>query len=204
MINRFIWKGGKKTSGYHLANWQSLAKPKEAGGWGIKHLEWFALALAAKTCWRGLFGNNLWNKVITRKYLKGIDTTSWLRRDFHHTKTPSIFWQNLMLALPMIKRSLAWKVGTGQRVILGRDPYIGCEGSNVQLSNALLQHLHSHGIYSLAQARNKDTTDPLQSWLSARSLGLNIELSQEWEAYTKELILSGIRLNKEKDFLHWS
>jgi ribonuclease HI len=35
-------------------------------------------------------------------------------------------------------------------------------------------------------------------------LGLNIELSQEWDAYTKELILSGIRLNKEKDFLHWS
>jgi hypothetical protein len=127
LISRFIWKGGKKTSGYHLANWQSLAKPKEAGGWGIKHLEWFALALAAKTCWRGLFGNNLWNKVITRKYLKGNDPTSWLRRDIHHTKTPSIIWQNLMLALPMIKRWLAWKVGTGQCVILGRDPYIGCE-----------------------------------------------------------------------------
>jgi hypothetical protein len=32
-------------------------------------------------------------------------------------------------------------------------------------------------------------------------LGLNSELSQEWDAYTKKLILSGIRLNNEKDFL---
>jgi len=76
LISRFIWKGGKKAIGFHLAKWQSLAKPKEFGGWGIKHMKWFALSLAAKTCWRGLFGSNLWNMVIIKKYLKGIDITS--------------------------------------------------------------------------------------------------------------------------------
>jgi hypothetical protein len=104
LISRFIWKGGKKSTCFHLAKWQSLAKPKEFGEWGNKHMKWFSLSLATKTYWRGLFGNNLWNKVITRKYLKGIDIISWLRRDIHYTKISSIIWQNLLLSLPIIKR----------------------------------------------------------------------------------------------------
>jgi hypothetical protein len=45
LISRFIWKGGKKATGFHLTKWKSLAKPKEYGGWGIKHLTWFSLLL---------------------------------------------------------------------------------------------------------------------------------------------------------------
>jgi hypothetical protein len=60
MLTKFIWKGGKKCTGFHLTKWKNIAKPKLFGGWGIKHLSWFAQSLAAKSCWRGLFGTGLW------------------------------------------------------------------------------------------------------------------------------------------------
>jgi hypothetical protein len=76
LISKFIWKGGKKGSGFHLMKWKNIARPKHFGGWGIKHISWFAQSLAAKSCWRGLFGSGLWNSVLCKKYLKGIDLIS--------------------------------------------------------------------------------------------------------------------------------
>jgi len=55
-----------------------MAKQKIYGGWGIKHISWFAQSLATKSCWRGLFGSVLWNSILCKKYLKGIDIISWL------------------------------------------------------------------------------------------------------------------------------
>jgi hypothetical protein len=72
MISRFVWKGEKKASGFHLIKWQNIPKPKQYGGWGIKCLTWFALSLAAKSYWRGLFETNLWNILLMKKYLKGL------------------------------------------------------------------------------------------------------------------------------------
>jgi hypothetical protein len=38
MITKFIWKGGKKGTVFHLTKWKNLAKPKWFRGWGIKHI----------------------------------------------------------------------------------------------------------------------------------------------------------------------
>jgi hypothetical protein len=165
LINRFIWRGGKKRTGIHLTKWKNLAKPKHLGGWGIKHIPWFALSLAAKSCWRGLFESNLWSTVLRKKYLKGMDLTSWLRKDVHPTKNTSIIWKNLILSLPIIKRWLAWEIGTGQRTLLGRDPFIGC-GDNYQLSTPLLHALNSQNIFMLSQAKATDSAETyIRGWM---------------------------------------
>jgi hypothetical protein len=161
MITRFIWKGGKKGTGFHLTKWKNLAKPKQFGGWGIKHLPWFAQSLAAKSCWRGLFETSLWNTILRKKYLKGIDIVSWLRNDVHTMQSSSIIWQNLMHSLPIIKRWLAWEIGTGQCIVLGRDPFIGCNDF-YQISTPLLQFLNSHHIFTLAQATAVDSSGSCQ------------------------------------------
>jgi hypothetical protein len=72
LISKFIWKGGKKGIGFHLTKWKNIARPKLLGGWGIKHISWFAQSLSAKSCWRGLFRTGLWNTVLCKKYLKGM------------------------------------------------------------------------------------------------------------------------------------
>ena len=76
LIANFIWRGARKDTCYHLTKWKNISKPKDNGGWGIQNIFWFAQSLVAKSCWRGLFGKGLWNRVLKKKYLKGIDLTS--------------------------------------------------------------------------------------------------------------------------------
>ena len=65
----FLWTASKQIEGIALVKWKTLAKPKNLGGWGIKNLEWFTKALAAKTLWRLLQNaEKIWSKVIVAKY----------------------------------------------------------------------------------------------------------------------------------------
>ena len=49
IIFHFLWDGNKKDFKYHLAEWEAISKPKSLGGWGIKNLRLFNLALCAKS-----------------------------------------------------------------------------------------------------------------------------------------------------------
>jgi len=49
--------------------WEKVARPMEWGGWGIKDLTEFGLALAAKLGWRLIKSKNLWTIVVRRKYI---------------------------------------------------------------------------------------------------------------------------------------
>jgi hypothetical protein len=176
LIANFIWRGARKSSGFHLANWQNIARPKDNGGWGIQNLYWFAQSLSAKSCWRGLFGKGLWNLVLKKKYLKGIDLTSWLHKEEYKFPVASIIWKNFMGSLPIIKRWLAWSIGCGKQIMIGLDPFIGCNAS-FRLSDSLIQHLNNLHIFSLAQATLPNAPGTQQSWLEADHLGLSGEMA---------------------------
>ena len=47
----FLWGSSGNKHRYHLSNWQHLTWPKEYGGWGIKNLHWFNIALRLKNFW---------------------------------------------------------------------------------------------------------------------------------------------------------
>ena len=63
-FSRFLWKGAKKPTSFHLVSLDKITKPKALGGWGIRNLKCFAQPLAAKSLWQGLFGFDLWSKVL--------------------------------------------------------------------------------------------------------------------------------------------
>jgi hypothetical protein len=46
-----------------------IARPKIYGGWGLKNMDMFGRALAAKSLWRCLTKDGLWNKVVKDKYI---------------------------------------------------------------------------------------------------------------------------------------
>jgi len=54
-----LWKEAKNPSGFHLASWSQIAKPKYKGDWGIRDLDLFNKALATKSMWRDIFHNGL-------------------------------------------------------------------------------------------------------------------------------------------------
>lgn len=53
-----------------------LSKLRSFGGWGIKDLDLFNLALYAKSMWRGMLDDGLWGKTLRFKYMQRISVTS--------------------------------------------------------------------------------------------------------------------------------
>jgi hypothetical protein len=108
-----------------------------------------------------------------------------------------------MASLPIIKRWLAWEIGSGNRVVLGRDPFIGCSPT-YKLSFPLLQALNSSNIYSLAQAVDTVDNGTLQNWMESFQIGISDELKGEWDNFVSNLRCSGIHLKNANDKLIWS
>jgi hypothetical protein len=203
LITNFIWRGSRKSNGFHLASWKKIALPKDCGGWGLQNLEWFSQALAAKSCWRGLFGGGLWSIVLRKKYLKGIDVPSWIKRNNFNFPTASIIWRNLMTALPIILRWIAWTVGSGNQISLGLDAFIG--GNDLCfLSPTLISHIHNLNIFTLAQAARPNVTASPTVWFDSNQLKLTGEIAIEWDSFILTLRTNGITLTESNDQLVWS
>jgi hypothetical protein len=108
-----------------------------------------------------------------------------------------------MCSFPIIKRWLAWEIGSWNRAILGHDPFIGCK-SSFKLSVPLIQFLNSLSIFSIAQAVVPDDSGSKQVWLESSQLGLSDRLKTEWEKFVTILKCSGIHLKNTNDKIVWT
>jgi hypothetical protein len=71
----------------------------------------------------------------------------------------SIIWKAIVSAFPLIGNWLVWKIGKGDKVQIGLDPWIGCKES-YKIPSHLILDLKNRGYHSLRQiARgNKGTS----------------------------------------------
>ncbi|CAK8537667.1 unnamed protein product [Lathyrus sativus] len=67
--HRFLWAGNSSKKFISWISWNSVCKPKDHGGLGIKHVGRFNCALIAKWLWRFQSGGNeIWRKTLTLRY----------------------------------------------------------------------------------------------------------------------------------------
>jgi len=186
----------------NLASWNMISLPKSVGGWEIRYLPRLSLALASKSLWRALFGKNLWSEVIRKKYLHGMDSAFWLRQNKHTNRTCSIFWKHLLDVVFVVKSWVIWKVGDGNRAIVGRDPFVGCVG-NYKLSHELMVHLQSLNIHTLTHISSKSSNirTGLGDWLTANELDLSGDMKKEWEFFIQNIRKNGVSLFETGDRL---
>jgi hypothetical protein len=123
--------------------------------------------------------------------------SSWIRRGIHKTSKGSLIWKHFICSLPIIKQWLAWKIGSGNQVIIGKDPFIG-DSTYYKLSPPLIHFLNTHWIFSIAQATLSFTPNSTTIWKSASQLGLTGPLSEEWNNYITLLQSNGITLQNSK------
>ena len=123
---RFLWKGSNQGNLFAWVKWDTIAKPKKWGGWGIKRLDLFANALATKMGWQLLTSNSLWQKVVVEKYIAPESIFSYIRREHRGTGSHSIIWKVVLNSLPLIREGLTWRIKQGNSVRIGIDPWIGC------------------------------------------------------------------------------
>ena len=132
--------------------WEHLSWPNDLGGWGIKNLHWFSIALRAKNFWMVLQNSGLWHQVLISKYLKNQSVVAWLRKK-KSVWEASLIWKGFLHTLPWLGKCLAWQVGNEQDIILGIDPIIGTQTIS-WLDSDLREYLVDLGISTLSQAQN--------------------------------------------------
>jgi hypothetical protein len=69
---KYLWKGNTQGGGLSLANWKTIASPKEYGGWGLKDIRIFAHDMEGKNLWCLTESNSLWVQVICSKYMANL------------------------------------------------------------------------------------------------------------------------------------
>jgi hypothetical protein len=116
---------------------------------GLKDIFTFAKALAAKNTWSLVDGSGLWHKVIKEKYIPQISLLEWIcspNKSFE--KNGTIIWKSIINSFHIIGDWLIWKVGNGSKVLIGKDPWIGCANSHI-LPEELVNFLNQRGYFYL-------------------------------------------------------
>ena len=118
------------------------------GGWGLKVPALFAKALAAKSIWNIIHGSGLWVNIAIHKYIRPLSLLDWIRANGKKKRDISICWKSVLWSFDLIGYFLVWKVGNGESVHIGMDPWVGCKWRNL-LPPHLIDKLHSAGIFFL-------------------------------------------------------
>jgi hypothetical protein len=114
-----------------------------------------------------------------------------------------VIWKAILNAFPLIENGLAWKIGNGNRLRIGSDPWPGSDGNHL-LTEQLIQSLHSRDILFLSSLADPSrSTLWSQGWKDPYSLGLREEEIRELENFIHCLKLAQIRLSDSEDELIW-
>jgi len=195
ICSRFLWAGSKENAVLPWVAWEKVARPKDWGGWGIKSLPDFSLTLAAKSGWRLIKMENLWMRVVKRKYIDLVPLEAWIMNPAKDKKNVSVIWKATVESFKVIEQGLAWKIGNGNNVKIGKDPWVGCN-ENYALPTGLVHHLENKGILFLSQVDKLGySTIWGQAWKNEEDLELEQRWRNEWRTYIHELSRSNVRLN---------
>jgi len=114
-----------------------------------------------------------------------------------------VVWKAVIASVNIIKKGLAWYVGDGTQIRLGRDPWIGCS-EGFHLSQDLVAFLKDRGLFTLNQIADPRASSIWnQGWLKGRDLDLIEDRLEEWDRYIRNLVNSSVRLSDSPDELKW-
>eukprot|EP00253_Pinus_taeda_P008165 PITA_08165 len=204
ICSRFLWSGAKEDTVLPWVAWDKIARPKEWGGWGIKNLNDFSTCLAAKSGWRIISSDNLWTRVVKRKYIDPMPLETRIRDPNKKGRNISVVWKATSEAFKVIEQGLSWQVGNGENVKIGRDPWVGFN-DRYALTQGLIRHLEMKGIYNLHQIEKIGHSSIWgQAWMSGEDLDLDPVWWDDWNIFTQELSRSNVRIKDRPDQLVWA
>jgi len=87
---------------YSLNKYTKVENLKEVGGWGLKNIPIFSLALAAIFLLRLVYNEGFLGKVMKYKYLKRVSMECWFKKERKISQRGSIVWKSLVRDFPLI------------------------------------------------------------------------------------------------------
>jgi hypothetical protein len=83
----------------------------------------FLKGTCSKTYWRLISDTSLWTLVIAQKYISPNSIEDWIRSPLKASTNGSIIWKVMISSFPVVGDNLAWKVGKGNQLRIGTDPW---------------------------------------------------------------------------------
>ena len=81
---------------------------------------------------------------------------------------------------------MAWRIGKGDKVIIGLGLWIGCKDTH-KLLDYLILELKRKGYQTVIQISQGPRDTGKQLWLTWREIGLREEYAVTWDIYTQNL-----------------
>lgn len=110
--SEFWWGYSDNSTKIQWIDWDKLGVPNALGGLGFSVVQDFNLALLAKQCWRFFTAPSSYvSRLFKQKY--------YPKSDFLQAKLsqcPSYAWRSLLVGRQLLKASLIWRIGNGNRV----------------------------------------------------------------------------------------
>lgn len=110
LSRRFLWGGSEEQRKMYLVAWNTVTKPKNSGGLGIRSMRQANAAFLTKLGWRLLAEpETLWSRVMRSKYCDG-------RCDIDMFKAKgdsSNAWKGIIENIDVLKRGVGLAVGNG-------------------------------------------------------------------------------------------
>jgi len=122
----YLWRGNREAKVMPWVRWERITLPKSLGGWGLKNIFYFLKALAGKVTWRLISTTSPWKRFLHHKYIGPLTILDWIKTDDKKSGGISIIWKAILQAFGIIGKGLAWKIGNGQKNLVGRDPWPRC------------------------------------------------------------------------------
>ena len=103
--------------------------------------------------------SSLWSRVIKQKYLYGVNLADWIREPRKVHTGGSVIWKAIIKSFHLIESKLAWDIGNGEQVLIGRDPWVGSFHQHV-LPDDVVEALRHNGFTTLNQLADPRPAEP--------------------------------------------
>ncbi|KAJ9536236.1 hypothetical protein OSB04_un000585 [Centaurea solstitialis] len=122
LLRAFLWTQGDPVAGRCRVAWETVCRPKEAGGLGFKRLSLWNRALIARNLWDiAMIRDTMWVRWVTTRYLRS--STLWTVRPAHGWSwTLRKMWSLRDMIRPFIRKV----IGNGSTTNAWEDTWLSC------------------------------------------------------------------------------
>eukprot|EP00253_Pinus_taeda_P015440 PITA_15440 len=203
IYRKFLWGGPKQQNKRALYSWNSLTKPKEKGGLGLKDPWILNQVLAAKLRWRWLQGGpDLWKEIWTAKHNMPLTPEEILREQ--NIPRGSDIWNLSTQSKDLIDRHIFWEIRGGQIARFWDEAW---QQREKMLNLQGMQEIYRTGVdrgllmvkdYWITEPRNEEWREwkPLEEWKRNAT-------EDQKTTFGKEIDSRKIKKREGRDILRW-